>query len=97
GIGLAVVAAGIKRITNEMMMVASEVLAESSPLASTGKGALLPPLETVTELSKDIAFRVAKLAQKKGLALETTDDELSQKIEKEFWLPRYRDYKRASL
>uniref|UniRef100_UPI002354749A NAD-dependent malic enzyme n=1 Tax=Methylophaga thiooxydans TaxID=392484 RepID=UPI002354749A len=44
GIGLAVVAAGITRVTNEMMMVASEVLAAHSPLLNSEEGALLPPL-----------------------------------------------------
>jgi malate dehydrogenase (oxaloacetate-decarboxylating) len=96
GIGLAVVAAGIKRITDEMMMVASEVLAASSPLANTNQGALLPALETITELSKEIAFAVAKLAQDNGLAEKTTDTELKAAIEQDFWLPRYREYRRVS-
>lgn len=96
GIGLAVVAAGIERITNDMMMVASEVLAASSPLANHGEGALLPPLEEVPELSKEIAFYVAEWAQKKGLAKQFSAAELKAEIAKQFWLPRYREYRRIS-
>ena len=56
GIGLGVVSANINRITDKMLQVASETLAASSPLANTGKGELLPPLTSITQLSKDIAF-----------------------------------------
>lgn len=97
GIGLAVVAAGISRVTDEMMMVASEVLANASPLATKGSGALLPPLNTVGDLSKKIAVAVAKLAQETGLAEATTDVALHEAIEENFWLPHYREYKRVSV
>ena len=46
--------------------------------------------------SKKIAFEVAKIAQKQGLALEISDEELLQKIERNFWKPEYREYKRVS-
>ena len=44
GIGLGVIAAKAKRITDAMLMVSSEMLAEASPRANTGKGSLLPAL-----------------------------------------------------
>lgn len=96
GIGLAVLAAGIRRVTNEMMMVASEVLAAASPLSLEGKGALLPPLEQVADISKAIAFSVARQAQQQGLAPAISAVELKTAIEANFWLPRYRDYRRIS-
>lgn len=96
GIGLAVVAATIGLITDEMLMLASATLAEESPLAKTGSGNLLPPLTEVAELSKKIAFGIAKIAQQQGLALEISDDLLHQKIEKAFWQPVYRKYKRVA-
>lgn len=97
GFGLAVIAGKISRISDEMLMVASEVLAQSSPLATTGEGSLLPPLTEITELSKKIAFAVAKLAQQQGFADETTDQQLMDAIEQNFWLPEYREYKRVSV
>ncbi len=96
GFGLAVIAGEITRISDEMLMVASEVLAQASPLATTGQGSLLPPLTEIAELSKKIAFAVAKLAQQQGFADQMTNDELSDAIENNFWLPEYREYKRVS-
>jgi malate dehydrogenase (oxaloacetate-decarboxylating) len=96
GFGLAVIAGKISRISDEMLMVASEVLAQASPLATTGEGSLLPPLTEIAELSKKIAFAVAKLAQQQGFADQMTDHELSDAIENNFWLPEYREYKRVS-
>jgi malate dehydrogenase (oxaloacetate-decarboxylating) len=97
GIGLGVVAANISRVTDEMLMIASETLAMSSPLASTGEGELLPPLDSIGQLSKEIAFAVAKVAYQQDLALEISDDMLLAKIERNFWTPVYRDYRRISL
>lgn len=96
GLGLGVVAANINRVTDEMLMVASEILAEESPLANTGQGELLPPLTLIAQLSKKIAFSVAKVAYKQGLALEISDEMLTAKIERNFWHPEYRQYKRIS-
>ena len=97
GIGLGVVAANINRITPKMLLVASETLAASSPLANTGKGDLLPPLTAIAELSREIAFAVSKVAFEQGLALEITDEQLKAKIERNFWKPKYRQYRRTSL
>ena len=96
GLGLGVVAANISRVTDEMLMVASEMLASESPLANTGKGELLPPLTSIAQLSKKIAFAVAKVAYKQGLALEINDEMLLAKIDRNFWNPEYRQYKRIS-
>ena len=96
GLGLGVVAANISRITDEMLMVASEALASESPLAKSGKGELLPSITSIADLSKKIAFAVAKVAYKQGLALEIADDMLEAKIERNFWQPEYRQYKRIS-
>ena len=96
GIGLGVVSANINRITDEMLMVASETLALASPLANTGQGELLPPLTAIAQLSKQIAFEVSKVAYKQGLALEISDEMLKSKIEKNFWQPEYRQYRRIS-
>lgn len=97
GLGLGVVAANISAITDEMLMLASTTLAEESPLANTGTGYLLPPLTDVARLSRKIAFGIAKIAQQQGLALEMSDEILENKIEKAFWKPEYRTYRRVSM
>lgn len=96
GIGLGVISANINRITDRMLQIASETLAAASPLANTGKGELLPPLTGIAQLSKDIAFAIAKEAFVDKLALELTDEELKAKIERNFWQAEYRQYRRTS-
>ena len=97
GIGLAVVSANISRISDEMLMAASEILAQESPLVKTGEGDLLPPLNSIVELSKKIAFAVSKVAFKQKYALAVSDEVLSTQIEKNFWQPNYRQYRRVSV
>jgi len=65
GIGLGVLAVKAKRISDDMLRIASETLAAASPLANTGEGGLLPPLTQLAELSKKIAFEVAKVAMQR--------------------------------
>ncbi|MAD74368.1 MAG: NAD-dependent malic enzyme [Rheinheimera sp.] len=96
GIGLGVIAVKARLISDEMLRAASKTLAATSPLANTGKGGLLPPFTALAELSKKIAFAVAKVAQQQGLALEIDDNLLQQRIEDNFWKPQYRHYKRVS-
>ncbi|MCO4798398.1 MAG: NAD-dependent malic enzyme [Colwelliaceae bacterium] len=97
GIGLGVVSANVNRITDEMLMVASKTLAEASPLANSGQGELLPPLTEIANLSKKIAFAIAKVAFEQGLALRIDDESLKDKIERNFWQPEYRQYRRISI
>ncbi len=96
GIGLGVLAVKARRISDDMLRIASETLAAASPLANTGEGGLLPPLTQLAELSKKIAFEVAKVAMQQGHALELDDESLQKKIDANFWKPEYRQYKRVS-
>ncbi|WP_404340128.1 NAD-dependent malic enzyme [Pseudoalteromonas mariniglutinosa] len=97
GIGLGVIAAKATRITDAMLIVSSETLAASSPRANTGNGSLLPALTEIESLSKRIAFAVAKQAMLEGVAPELSDDMLWAAIERNYWLPEYRNYKRCSI
>ncbi|MCL9782010.1 NAD-dependent malic enzyme [Vibrio sp. S4M6] len=97
GIGLGVLAVNAKRVTDEMLMESSRALAECSPLAIDGHGSLLPPLESIHSVSKKIAFAVAKKAIEQGVALEITDEALESAIERHFWQPVYRRYKRTAF
>jgi malate dehydrogenase (oxaloacetate-decarboxylating) len=95
GIGLGVVAAGITRITDEMLMVASEALAAMSPLIRHGEGALLPSLTDIAEVSKKIAFEIGLLAQRQKVAVEISEEALWAQIEANYWVPHYRHYERV--
>jgi malate dehydrogenase (oxaloacetate-decarboxylating) len=80
-----------------MLLATSAALAEASPLAATGQGELLPALGEIAQLSKKIAFDVAKIAMQQNLALEVSDEILKERIERNFWMPEYRPYKRVSI
>lgn len=97
GIGLGVIASGARRVTDDMLMVASRALADCSPLAQTGSGPLLPPIDDIQNVSRKIAKEVAKKAQIQGMAIVTSEDALEQAIERNFWKPEYRVYKRTSF
>ncbi|MDC9596470.1 NAD-dependent malic enzyme [Xenorhabdus anantnagensis] len=97
GIGLGVIASGAKRVTDDMLMVASRALADCSPLAQTGSGPLLPLIDDIQDVSRKIAKEVAKKAQIQGVAIVTSEDALDEAIERNFWKPEYRVYKRTSF
>ena len=97
GIGLGVLACGAKRVTDAMLMSASRALAACSPMATDSEGALLPPLEDIQEVSRQIAKMVAKTAQLQGQALQISDAALDAAIEANFWQPEYRQYRRVSF
>ncbi len=96
GIGLGVLASKARLISEEMVMAASAALADASPRAGSDASPLLPPLREIALLSRKIAFAVAKVAQQQGLALEVSDELLAANIERNFWTPDYRPYKRVS-
>lgn len=97
GIGLGVVAANASRVTDEMLMSASRALAREAPLVKEGKGALLPPLSRIREISTAIAFEVAAQAQHEGVALKTDGNKLRESIQRNCWEPEYRAYRRRSM
>lgn len=97
GIGLGVLAANASRVTDEMLMSASRALAREAPLVKEGKGALLPPLSRINEISTSIAFEVAAQAQQNGVALKTNGTKLREAIERNCWSPEYRLYRRRAF
>ncbi|MBS3804472.1 MAG: NAD-dependent malic enzyme [Oleiphilaceae bacterium] len=97
GIGLGVVAAGASRVTDTMLMAAANALAKQAPIVQQTGERLLPDLTGIQEISRIIAFDVARQAQEDGVALRSEDDTIRQSIERNFWRPRYRRYLRRSI
>ena len=97
GVGLGVVASKAQFVTDNMLMASSHALAEYSNLHSGDSGALLPDLNDIREVSIYIAKQVFKQAIKDGVALNTTDARITEKVEDNCWLPEYRQYKRTAF
>jgi malate dehydrogenase (oxaloacetate-decarboxylating) len=97
GIGLGVIAAKATRVTDKMLMAASNALAECSPMVTGLGDAVLPPLKDIQAVSRKIALAVAKQAQADNVALETTEEMLLAAIDRNFWVPAYRSYRRKAV
>ncbi len=97
GLGLGVIAARAKRITDNMMTAASRALADASPALKNPTAALLPPLGDIRILSQTIAFEVFKQAVADGVAMPIPENIMREKIAAEFWQPEYREYRRTSF
>src|SRR6202042_2033229 len=68
GMGLGILAAGARRVSDAMFMVAGKAVAEMSPAATDNQGRLLPPISQLREVSMAVAKAVARQAQADGLA-----------------------------
>ncbi|NVK88611.1 MAG: NAD-dependent malic enzyme [Gammaproteobacteria bacterium] len=95
GVGLGVLAAKASRVTDNMLMASSEALAQYS--LEHAEGALLPPLSDIRDVSLAIAKAVARQAMNDDVAITISDEALQEKIEKNFWTPHYRHYRRVSF
>ena len=97
GVGLGVIAAGASRVTDGMLMAASNALAEHAPVVKKGEGALLPALSDIREITRHIALKVGLQAQADGVAPGINEEKLNASIERNFWYPGYRKYRRRSF
>nr|WP_284719834.1 NAD-dependent malic enzyme [Psychrobacter pocilloporae] len=97
GIGLGVLVAQATSISDNMLMAASQALADISMEYQKAPGAILPPIKVIREISEKIAYAVAVQAVEDKLALPDTAENLQRRIEANFWLPEYRHYRRTSF
>ena len=95
GMGLGILAAGARRVSDAMFMAAGKAVAEMSPAATDNQGRLLPPISQLREVSMAVAKAVARQAQADGLAEPCDGSLLDKRIEECVWEPRYRPYKKC--
>jgi malate dehydrogenase (oxaloacetate-decarboxylating) len=96
GLGLGILAAQARRVTDGMFMAASMALAEASPALSKPDAPLLPSLEGIRQVSRRIALAVAAEAQRAGVAERTSDEEIARLVDQRMWVPRYARLKKRS-
>jgi malate dehydrogenase (oxaloacetate-decarboxylating) len=95
GIGLGAIAVDARRISDGMLMAAARALAEASPSRLDRTANLLPPVTALRDVSHGVAIAVAAQAQAEGLAAQTGEEELAQRVRTKMWTPVYRPYRRA--
>ncbi|MGP5209553.1 MULTISPECIES: NAD-dependent malic enzyme [Psychrobacter] len=97
GIGLGVLVSHATGISDNMLMAASQALADISMEYEKAPGAILPSINYIREISEKIAYAVALQAIEDKLALPVTAENLERRLKANFWLPRYRNYRRTSF
>jgi len=95
GVGLGVIAAQARRVTDAMFIAAARTLSELAPVRRDPSLALVPQLREVREVAQRVAVAVAVQAQRDGVADELPDDELVRRIDATMWTPEYLPYRRV--
>lgn len=92
GVGLAVLAGSLRRVTDSMMMAAAVALSELAPVVRTGEGRLLPELHNLRDVSKHIAKAVIKRAIYEDHCEPMSDSDITKVVNATMWEPVYSDY-----
>ncbi len=88
GIGLGALAVEAKEVTNTMFLKAANILSNYSPALQDPTASLLPPLEKVRAVSREIAIGVAKCAIKEKLS-QIPESEIEKRVDAIMWTPSY--------
>jgi malate dehydrogenase (oxaloacetate-decarboxylating) len=98
GLGFGAVISRAREITDGMVMVAAQTLADHTDISA---GRVYPSIDQLREVSIRIAVRVARQAILEGVAAERrvrgmSDEELLAFVNRRFWRPKYLPYRRAA-
>jgi len=96
GVGLGVIAAGARRVNQEMFVAAARALSEMSPALNDRMASLFPDLKDIRTVSRQVAIAVGLEAQRSGLAEASSRAELERKVDEKMWIPRYLRYRRLA-
>jgi malate dehydrogenase (oxaloacetate-decarboxylating) len=94
GVGLGVLAANARRVTDAMFMAAGQAVASISPTVTDRTAELLPPVTELRKVAMVVAKAVARQAQDDGVAEPCAPAELDRRIAAHMWEPHYRPYRR---
>ncbi len=88
-VGLGVVAAGARRVSDGMLIAAARRLAELSPALKDPAASLLPPLGELRSVAVEVACAVAEAAVREGLAPAASTEDLRARVVERQWFPAY--------
>lgn len=87
GLGLGAIVAQARSISNGMLTAAAEAIASCVDV-SEAHASLMPPVESVRQVSERVAVAVARTAAAEGLATEPPGDE-DARVHAAMWQPAY--------
>jgi len=87
--GLGLIAAGARRVTDGMILIAGRTLAANSPALQDPSASLLPAVGDLRRVAVEIATAVGLEAQRAGVASPTTEEELRRRVISAQWTPAY--------
>jgi malate dehydrogenase (oxaloacetate-decarboxylating)(NADP+) len=90
GVGLGAIAAGARRVTDEMFLAAARALAAQVSEEDLAQGSLYPPLSKVRDVSAHIAAAVSAVAHSRGLATAPRPADLLADVRARMFEPAYR-------
>jgi malate dehydrogenase (oxaloacetate-decarboxylating) len=91
-VGLGLVASQAQRVTDKMLLAAANALGENSPALKDPTASLLPGLQNIRDIAREIAFAVGITAQQEGLAPKVDETELRRLVTESQWKPEYVGY-----
>jgi malate dehydrogenase (oxaloacetate-decarboxylating) len=95
GIGLGVIIAKAKRLSDAMLWEACKALSRYCIDVKQVNAPLLPDFTEIHKISQQIGLAVAQQARREGLAQISDEIDLLQQIQNQFWLPQYYEYRRS--
>lgn len=94
GIGLGVLVAKPKLLTDSMLLAAARALCDCAPVNTDIHAPLLPSIKEAKKVSKAVALAVAQQAIKESLSTLDANTNLVALIDSAYWEPTYLPYRR---
>jgi malate dehydrogenase (oxaloacetate-decarboxylating) len=94
GLGLGVITARARRVTDGMLLAAARAVADLVGISSP-ETPLLPPVSRLRETSVAVAVAVVRAARAESVAESGPDNDLAGRVRALMWEPRYRPVRAA--
>ncbi len=91
-VGLGLAASAARRVTDKMLLAGANALGENSPALKDPTAALLPGVQNLPDIAREIAFAVGVAAQQADLAPKVEETEFRRRVAESQWMPEYVPY-----
>ena len=96
GVGLGVIVAEAREVTDDMFLVAADALADHMTPDRLEQGAIYPTQQELRSVSRAIAVRIVRAARDCGVGRAYRDDDIEDAVDAAKWWPEYVPYHPAA-